>query len=193
MSTGDGCICTDLELEEYGCLCKGVKTVKGNNKEKIIKAAQDLAVEIGVINLTRAGVCESAGIPDGSFPNIMGCSFTDFIGTLDKSNGGFHAITKKRLSKDDRKDHILRTALNVSVARGYMNVTAAVLAKEANVTTALVYHYYGTMKQLRRAIMRAAIDSEVPEVIAQGLSIGDANAKKAPEALKQLAASVLVK
>jgi len=48
------------------------------------------------------------------------------------------------------------------------------------------------MKQLKRAVMRAAIVAKVPAIVAQGLAIKDSQALKAPDALKQLAAATLV-
>ena len=51
-------------------------------KDEILKAALELAKDVGVINLTRQAVCVKAGIADGSFPHIMGCTFTEFTKTL---------------------------------------------------------------------------------------------------------------
>lgn len=163
-----------------------------NNKLKIIAAANELAGEVGVVNLTRAAVCVKAGVPDGSFQGIMGQTFTEFVPTLGLTDNKPAVVTKKRISKDDRKDHLLRTALTVAKEVGYTNVTRALLAKEANVSEGLVSHYFGTMTQLKRGIMRAAITTGVLEVLAQGLSVKDKDAEKAPDSLKQLAAATLV-
>ena len=160
-------------------------------KDEILKAALELAKDVGVINLTRQAVCAKAGIADGSFPHIMGCTFTEFTKTLD-ADKELHEVSKKRLSKDVRKDHILRTALVTAKEVGYTSVTRNILAERAKVSPGLVTHYFSSMVQLKRAIMRAAVEHKIPEIIAQGLSMGDKNAQKASPELKALAANSLV-
>ncbi len=160
-------------------------------KDDIVAAALKLAKEHGLINLTRKDVCTEAGIPDGSFPHIMGQTFTQFIETLDKDTE-LHEVSKKRLSKDVRKDHILRVALKLSKEHGYTSVTRNMLSDTAQVSPGLITHYFASMVQLKRAIMRAAVEHKIPEIVAQGLSMGDKNAQKAPAELKALAATVLV-
>ena len=166
---------------------------KENNMKKdiIITATLKLAKEHGLINLTRKMVCDEAGVADGSFPHIMGQTFTSFIATLDKDTE-LHEVSKKRLSKDVRKDHILRVALVAAKEFGYTSVTRNMLAERAKVSPGLVTHYFASMVQLKRAIMRAAVEHKIPEIVAQGLSMGDKNAQKASPELKALAATVLV-
>jgi len=161
------------------------------NKDKIIEAMVKLRATHGLINLTRKMVCTEAGIPDGSWEHIMGQPFTEFINTLE-ADTELHEVSKKRLSKDARKDHILRVALVASKECGYTSVTRTVLAGKANVSMSLISHYFGTMDQLKRSIMRAAISHEIPEIVAQGLAMGDKNAQKAPAELKAQAATALV-
>lgn len=161
------------------------------DKDTIITATLKLKAEHGLINLTRKMVCKEAGIPDGSWEHIMGQPFTEFTATLDKDTE-LHEVSKKRLSKDVRKDHILRVALVAAKEHGYLSVTRNMLAEKAKVSPGLVTHYFASMVQLKRAIMRAAVEHKIPEIVAQGLSIGDKNAKKAPAELKALAATVLV-
>lgn len=160
-------------------------------KEQVEKAANELIAESGIINLTREALCARADIPDGSFMHVMGCTFNEFVKSL-ASDTKLHTVSKKRLSKDDRKDYLLRKAVEYAKDHGYTSITGVVLAKHADISPSLVTHYFGTMKQLKRAVMRAAIVQEVPEIIAQGLSMGDPNAKKAPVELKALAATLLV-
>lgn len=162
-----------------------------NKKQTIIDEANKLIAEHGIINLTRKSLCEAAGIPNGSFSHYVGKTFTEFVkGLTDDIKP--HKATTKRLSKDDRKNDLLQTALDLSVKVGYTNVSRGALATEAGVSNALVTHYFGTMKQLKRAIMRSAIGRSIPEIVAQGLAIGDDNARKAPVELKARAATALV-
>jgi len=90
-----------------------------------------------------------------------------------------------------RKAEILDAALCVATHTGFENATREQVAKEAGCAEGLVSNYWGTMKQLRRAIMREAIRTQNLVVIAQGLARGNSNARKAPPELKERAAAQL--
>lgn len=94
---------------------------------------------------------------------------------------------KKRMQPDERREHILAAAIDLARTEGYNRIRRDQIAAHANVSMALVTHYFGTMNQCRRAIMRAAIRDEVLEVIGQGLATGDPHARKAPAELKRRA------
>ena len=101
-------------------------------------------------------------------------------------------MTKKRLQPDDRKYQILTAALAVAARPGgYAKITREAIAKEVGCAEALVSKYFGTMPQMRRTIMRAAIVAENLAVVAQGLAAGDASAKKADPDLKARALQTL--
>ena len=51
-------------------------------KQHIKQIAIDMANANGLINLTRFDLCERAEIPEGSFPHVMGCTFTEFVTEL---------------------------------------------------------------------------------------------------------------
>ena len=97
------------------------------------------------------------------------------------------------LKNADRTDQITGVALALAgkVPGGYKAVSRDAIAAAAGVSPALVSHRLGTMDNVRRAIMRAAIKAEDVKVIAQGLAIGDPHARKAPEALRQKAAQLI--
>jgi len=99
--------------------------------------------------------------------------------------------TVKRLAPKERRNTILDAAIRCAQTGGFYNVTRADIAREAGVSEGLVTHYCGTMPQLRRAIMRAAIHRGVLPVIAQGLASGDPQAIKAPQDLKDRAAQAM--
>jgi AcrR family transcriptional regulator len=96
-----------------------------------------------------------------------------------------------RQDPKDRRKEILATALRMSVNYGYQRVTRADIAGAAKCSEALVSHYFTTMTQMRRAIMREAILRQSLPILAQGLAMGDPQAQKAPAALRQLAAETL--
>ncbi len=90
------------------------------------------------------------------------------------------------------RDTILTAAVRVAVVRGYRHMTRAEIAAEAGCSEAQVSAVLGTMVQLRRACLGAAIANEVLPVIAQGLAAGDPRARRAPREIQELAAASLV-
>lgn len=96
-----------------------------------------------------------------------------------------------RLSKNDRKKQILGMALEQAKTCGYQNITRERLSAALGVSTGLINQQFGTMAQLKRAVIRAAISQQVLEVVAQGLVAKDPHASKAPDALKKQALSSL--
>lgn len=90
-----------------------------------------------------------------------------------------------------RKAAILDAAVRVAERKHYALMTRQDIAAEAGVTGPLVQHYFGTMEQLRRAVMRKAVRDRVLRVIAQGLIAGNPHAMQASPALKSAARGVL--
>lgn len=97
-----------------------------------------------------------------------------------------------RLKPEVRKDAILDAAVQLALSGGLNNVRLIPVAQRAGVTNGLVSHYFGTVKQLHRAIVRHAIHSEILPIVAQALAVGDSEARKAPEELKQRALNSLL-
>jgi AcrR family transcriptional regulator len=93
----------------------------------------------------------------------------------------------KKLNGDDRREQLLKAAVRLSARGSYLKITRAEIATDAGCTTNLVTHYFGTVIQLRRAIMRRAIADNNLSVVAQGLAARDPHARKAPDELKQAA------
>lgn len=161
-------------------------------REQVKQTALEMVKEAGLINLSRSALCERAGIPDGSFPHVMGCNFSEFVEELrDQSDDQTRAVTKNRANPALRKEQILKVAISQAKERGYNKVTRDGIAEGAGVSMGLVTRYFGTMKNLRRDIIRYAISNDVAEIIAQGLANGDDHARKAPAELKAKAATLL--
>ena len=96
-------------------------------------------------------------------------------------------MTSKRLKPKDRKALVMDAALRVARVQGYQRVTRHDVAVEAGVSDALVSNYWGTMTQLKRAIMRHAVKNEDLDIIAQGLAVRDPQAYAASAALQNKA------
>jgi AcrR family transcriptional regulator len=93
----------------------------------------------------------------------------------------------KRLDPKDRRAEILDAALRMSRLHGYREVTRADIAGAAKCSEALVSSYWGTMVQMRRAIVRAAIDRRDLTLVAQAIVATDKHAAKLTAELRQTA------
>ncbi len=162
-------------------------------REQVKKVAIEMVKETGLINLSRKELCEKAGIPDGSFPHVMECNFSEFVVELrgEHIEQKFAPVSKNRVPAEMRKENILSVALLLAKDIGYSKITRDGVAEKAGVSMGLVTKYFGTMIQLKKEVMRAAIKQEIPEIIAQGLANGDKRAKKAPQQLKDQAAVLI--
>ena len=102
-------------------------------------------------------------------------------------------MNKKRLSPKVRRESILIAALDLAKTHGYNRITRDAIAEHAGVSMGLVTRYFHTMQQLRRTLMRAAIKSEILEIVAQGLASNDVYAQNAPDELKERAINSLMR
>lgn len=161
------------------------------NKKTIIKTAKIMIAENGLINLSRKELCERSGISDGSFIHVMGCTFTELIKQLSDDTEKIYTVNKHRVNPKLRKEHILNVAVDVACNHGYHKLTRDAVAETAGVSMGLVSRYFGTMPQLKRDVMRAAIKRDIASIVAQGLAINDKHARKAPQGLKQQAAEII--
>lgn len=92
----------------------------------------------------------------------------------------------------ERKASILDAAIRISHSFGYQRITRANVAGAAQCSEALVSSYFGTMLQLRKAVLRRAIIREDLTIIAQALAAKDPHVDKASEDLRRAAAATLV-
>ena len=69
---------------------------------------------------------------------------------------------------------------------------ALAVASQAGVSPGLVSARLGTMAELRRAVMRAAVAAGTLRVVAEGLAMGDKHAMRAPVELRAAALSSLM-
>lgn len=96
-----------------------------------------------------------------------------------------HKLPKRRL------DELTTVAMVLAQRRGYLAVTREMIAEHAKVSPALVSHYLGTMKNLRRTMVRKAIDEPVLSVLAQAIAARDTHAMRAPDELRKRALASL--
>lgn len=79
----------------------------------------------------------------------------------------------RRISPDKRKQEILKAALSISVKYGYNRVTLGQIAERADTTRGNIYYHFGTIKNLRREILREAVRTKNTAVMAQGVLFKD--------------------
>lgn len=139
------------------------------NREKVKLAAIDIVKQVGLINLSRRELCENVGIPDGSFPHIMGCNFANFVEELREEGikNPDVPVSKSRANPSLRRDHILNVAIEMAKVKGYSKITRDEVADSAGVSTGLVTRYFGTMLQLKNKVVVHAIKNELLEIVAQ--------------------------
>jgi AcrR family transcriptional regulator len=98
---------------------------------------------------------------------------------------------RTRLPVAVRRDAILDAAIAEANAVGLGKMRRDGVATRASVSAALVSHYFNTQCQLRRAVVRAAVQRRELRIIAQALADGDAAARAADPALKAEALATL--
>jgi DNA-binding transcriptional regulator YbjK len=164
-------------------------------REHVKETAVAMVRETGLINLSRRELCDRAGIPDGSFPHVMGCNFAEFVEELreDGVEQSVAPVSKRRANPALRKDYILAVAVDMAKAVGYHKLTRDAVAEKAGVSMGLVTRYFGTMLQLKNKVVSYAIKNEVTEIVAQCLANNHPKAKQVPDALREKALRSLSK
>lgn len=165
-------------------------------REDVKKIAIKMVTESGLINLSQRNLCKRSEIPEGSFTHIMGCTFLEFNEELKNEDiplpTDIHfKVIKTRTDPELRKDQILNIAINLASIIGCHRITRNEVAVKAGVSIGLVNNYFGTMKQLKRSIMRAAVKRKIPEIIAFGIIDNNIYAKKAKGELRRLALELI--
>lgn len=84
----------------------------------------------------------------------------------------------------DRCEEIIDAAMRMSRLYGYREVTRKDIASAARCSEALVSSYFGTMTQLRRSVIRAAIDQRDLAILAQVIAAKDKHVAKIPADLR---------
>ena len=93
---------------------------------------------------------------------------------------------------DRKKQLILDAAVECARARGYEHITRVNVALAADVAVGSVNKYFATIPQLKRAVMRAAIQRGILEIVAQGLTSKDRQALLASDDLKRRAVAQIL-
>jgi len=87
----------------------------------------------------------------------------------------------------DRKMQILDAAIKLAHIHGYQNISREAISDKCGVSPALISHYLGTMKSLRRYVVGEALKRNDLRVIGQALVAKDKRALGAPESVRRAA------
>lgn len=93
---------------------------------------------------------------------------------------------------EDRDNRILNAAMDLAKADGYQWITRDAVAALAGVSPATVSNVFGTMRDLKRAVLREAIARGEHRIVAQGLGDQHPIVMEAPEDVRKAAAATLV-
>ena len=100
-------------------------------------------------------------------------------------------MTRTRKTADDRREQCIEAALELARHKPYYRVTRNEIADAVGVAGSVVQWHFGTVKKMRRQIMRAAIAVERLDIIGQGIANQDPHALKAPADLRTRALEAL--
>lgn len=162
-------------------------------KSEVLRAARLLIREDGLINLTLSSLCYELDIPQGSFRYITGMKFAAFLTELQESTKPTlkHPITRHRVHKPLRIDHILNRATKLAQRKSYEQITREEIAEASEISPSVVSFHFGSMGHLRNEILRKAVAEENLKIIAQGLVNNHPVALRAPLRIKRAAAQLI--
>lgn len=86
---------------------------------------------------------------------------------------------------------VLDAAIDCAMTDGYQWITREQVAAAAGVSPGSVSNAYGTMRDLKRAVLRAAVERGLPAIVLQGLVDNHPIALAAPDHVKDAARAQL--
>ena len=101
-------------------------------------------------------------------------------------------MSRERKTADDRREQCIEVALELARHKPYWKVSRNEIADAVGVAGSVVQWHFGTVKNMRRQIMRAAIQAERLDIIGQGIANQDPHALKAPAGLRARALEELL-
>lgn len=87
----------------------------------------------------------------------------------------------------DRDGIILNVAIELAKSDGYQWITREAVAKAAGVGSGTVNNAYGNMRDLKRAVLKAAVERGINAIILQGIADRHPIVMAAPPAVKAAA------
>ena len=82
----------------------------------------------------------------------------------------------KRTRHNVRREQLIDVAIKISTEIGYNKLTREKVMREVDVTASLLGYYFPRMSDLKNAVMDAAVERGIVEIIAQGITLNDPRA-----------------
>ena len=79
-------------------------------------------------------------------------------------------IKGARMNPLARKDQILKTAINLSIEKGYRQLTRESVAKRMQCASALINHYYESIDNLKKVVLVTAVEQEIIPILAENFA-----------------------
>lgn len=92
----------------------------------------------------------------------------------------------------DRDSRILLAAVELAKPLGYQWITRDQVAKAAEVSAGTINNAFGSMRGLKRAVLKYAVDHEILEIVRQGIGDDHEITRAAPAELKTRAIALMV-
>lgn len=92
----------------------------------------------------------------------------------------------------NRDERILDAAISIARTDGYQWITRQAVATAAGVAAGTINNAFGDTRGLKRAVLRAAVERGIIEIVAQGLADRHQIALDAPADIKAQAAALLM-
>jgi len=94
-------------------------------------------------------------------------------------------IKGARMNPLARKEQILDIAINLSIERGYRQLTRRAIANRMQCASGLINHYYDSIENLRAIVLATAIEKEIIPILAENLATWGKETVQLPQELKQ--------
>jgi len=83
-----------------------------------------------------------------------------------------------------RKEEVLNAAIKVAKNTPYTQMTRLQVSEMAECAEGTINRYYGTMNQLRKAVMRRAVRDGIVNIVSLGLALHDTQAMESNAELR---------
>ena len=90
----------------------------------------------------------------------------------------------KRMTAKDRKTQILTAAIEIAQKKGFDRISKSTISKALGISPNDAKHHFGSMANLKSAVMKAAVELKITSVIVYGIAIKHPDALAASDELK---------
>jgi len=92
----------------------------------------------------------------------------------------------------DKETRIINAAVELARVHGYDWITRNAVADKSGISAGSIHNSFGTIADVKRAVLKHAVKHEVLEIVAQGLAAGHPITAAAPDDLKRRALASVI-